>query len=160
MASVREATFDVMRKLGITTIFGNPGSTEEPFFKDFPDDFTYVLALQEASALAMADAYAQASGTVACVSLHTAPGLGNALGNLVNTRISKTPMIVLTGQQTREMLVMDPWLTNVDATAFPHPHVKWSYQTARAADAPNAIMRGICRRRAAAARSRLSLDPA
>ena len=139
--NVRDTTFDLMRKLGLTTVFGNPGSTEETFLKNFPGDFEFVLGLQEASVLAMADGYAQATRTVAFVNLHTAPGLGNALGNLVNTRMSKTPMILTTGQQTREMLLMEPWLTNVDATEFPKPHVKWSYQTSHAQETPAAFMR-------------------
>ena len=130
-----------MRKLGLTTVFGNPGSTEEPFLKNFPDDFTFVLGLQEASVLAMADGFAQATRTVAFVNVHSAPGLGNALGNLVNARLSKTPMILTTGQQTREMLLGEPWLTNVDATEFPKPHVKWSYQTSHARETPAAFMR-------------------
>ena len=91
--------------------------------------------------LAMADGFAQATDTPAFVNLHTAPGLGNALGNLVNTRMSKTPMILTTGQQTREMLLMEPWLTNVDATSFPRPHVKWAYEPTRAQDVPAALMR-------------------
>ena len=141
MSTVRDETHDVMRKLGLTTVFGNPGSTEETFLKNFPSDFNFVLALQEASVLAIADGFAQATRTVAFVNLHTAPGLGNALGNLVNSRMSKTPMILTTGQQTREMLLMEPWLTNVDATQFPKPHVKWSYETSRAQETPAAFMR-------------------
>ncbi len=138
---VRDTTFDLMRKLGLTTVFGNPGSTEETFLKNFPQDFNFVLGLQEASVLAMADGFAQATRTVAFVNLHTAPGLGNALGNLVNTRMTKTPMILTTGQQTRKMLLMEPWLTNVNATEFPKPHVKWSYQTSHAQETPAAFMR-------------------
>ena len=69
-----------MRALGMTTVFGNPGSTELRFFKDAPDDFRYVLALQESSAVAMADGYAQATGRAAFVNLHSAVGVGHALG--------------------------------------------------------------------------------
>jgi benzoylformate decarboxylase len=141
MATVREATYDLMRSLGLTTIFGNPGSTEEPFLKDFPRDFTYVLGLQEASVLAMADGYSQGTGRPALVNLHTAPGLGNAMGNLVTAWHNRTPLIVTAGQQTREMLLMEPFLTNVDATMLARPWVKWSYETARAQDAPAALMR-------------------
>ena len=139
--NVRDATYDLMRKLELTTVFGNPGSTEETFLKEFPEDFRFVLGLQEASVLAMADGYAQATDKPVFVNLHTAPGLGNALGNLVNTRMSKTPMILTTGQQTREMALMEPWLTNVDAPTFPRPHVKWSYEPVRAQDIPAALMR-------------------
>ena len=62
--------------------FGNPGSTEEPFLQDFPADFTYVLGLQEASVLAMADGYAQATRRPALVNLHTFAGVGHAMAIL------------------------------------------------------------------------------
>ena len=42
--TVHDVTYDLLRKLGLTTVFGNPGSTEQTFLQDFPDDFTYVLA--------------------------------------------------------------------------------------------------------------------
>jgi benzoylformate decarboxylase len=141
MATVREKTFDILRSLGMTTIFGNPGSTEETFLKDFPVDFSYTLALQEASALAMADGFSQATHQAALVNLHTAPGTGNALGNLVTAFQNKTPLIVLSGQQTRKMLAIEPWLTNVSATEFPKPWVKWSYEPPRAQDVPGAVLR-------------------
>ena len=139
--TVRTQTLDLLRRLGLTTIFGNPGSTEEPFLKDLPEDFTYVLALQEASVLAMADGYAQATGKPALVNLHTSAGTGNAMGNLSNAWFNKTPLVVTAGQQTREMLLLEPLLTNVDATSLPRPLVKWSYQPARPQDVPGALLR-------------------
>ena len=141
-ATVREATFDLLRRLGLTTMFGNPGSTEEPFLQDFPADFTYVLGLQEASVLAMADGYAQATGRPALVNLHTFAGVGHAVGNLICAAYNKTPLIVTAGQQTREMLLLEPYLTNVQPTETPKPWVKWSYEPVRAVDAPAALMRG------------------
>jgi benzoylformate decarboxylase len=80
MATVREATFHLLRCLGMTTVFGNPGSPELPFLKDFPGDFRYVLGLQEATVLGMAEGFAQGTGRAALVNLHTGPGLGNAMG--------------------------------------------------------------------------------
>lgn len=140
-STVRTVTHDLLRKLELTTFFGNPGSTEETFLKDFPSDFTYHLALQEASAIAIADGYAQATGKPAIVNVHTAAGLGNAMGNLITASLNKTPLIVTAGQQTREMLLMEPWLTNVDSTLLPRPWVKWAYEPARAEDVPAAFMR-------------------
>ncbi len=140
-STVRSVTYDLLRQLNLTAFFGNPGSTEETFLKDFPSDFTYHLALQEASAIAIADGYAQATGQPAIVNVHTAAGLGNAMGNLITASLNKTPLIVTAGQQTREMLLMEPWLTNVDSTQLPRPWVKWSYEPARAEDAPAAFMR-------------------
>src|ERR687885_568375 len=97
MGTVREATFDLLRELEMTTIFGNPGSTELPFLRDFPDDFRYVLGLQEATALGMADGYAQGTGRAVLVNLHTSPGLGNAMGAIVTAWHNKTPLIVTAG---------------------------------------------------------------
>jgi benzoylformate decarboxylase len=141
MATVRDTTYDLLRALGMTTLFGNPGSTEEPFLQDFPDDFHYVHALQEASAMAMADGYAQATCRPAHVNLHTAPGTGNGMGNLVTAWHNKTPLIVTAGQQTREMLLIEPRLTSLRAAELPQPYVKWSYEPARAQDIPAALMR-------------------
>ena len=70
--TVHDVTYDLLRELGLTTVFGNPGSTEETFLKNFPDDFTYVLGLQEASVMAMADGFAQSTGKPALVNVHTA----------------------------------------------------------------------------------------
>ena len=139
--TVRDATFDLLRRLGLTTIFGNPGSTEEPFLQDFPDDFTYVLGLQEASVLAMADGYAQATRRPALVNLHTFAGVGHAIGSLICAAYNKTPLIVTAGQQTREMLLLEPYLTNVQPLETPKPWVKWSYEPVRPSDVPAAVMR-------------------
>jgi benzoylformate decarboxylase len=141
MATVRQAFFNVARQLKLTTIFGNPGSTEETFLRDFPADFRYVLALQEAPAVAMADAYAQATGEAVLVNLHTAAGMGNALGNIESAWYNRAPLIITAGQQTREMLLMEPYLTNTQPHTIAQPFVKWSYEPARAEDVPGALLR-------------------
>ena len=142
-ATVRDVTYDLLRAYGLTTIFGNLGSTEEPFLADFPSDFRYVLGLQEASVIAMADGFAQVARGPALVNLHTSPGVGNAMGNLGTAFQNKTPLIVTSGQQTREMLLLEPYLTNPEPTMLPRPWVKWAYQPARAQDVPAAFMRAI-----------------
>lgn len=141
MPTVREAFFEVARGLGLTTVFGNPGSTEEPFLKDFPTDFRYVLALQESPAVAMADAYAQRTGRPALVNLHTAAGMGNAVGNIASAWYNRAPLILTAGQQTREMLLLEPYLTNVHPQLVAQPFVKWAYEPARAEDVPAALVR-------------------
>ncbi|MDN5758629.1 MAG: benzoylformate decarboxylase [Tomitella sp.] len=139
--TIREATFGLLRELGLTTIFGNPGSTEETFLKDFPDDFRYVLALQEASAVGIADGYAQATRHPALVNVHTAAGVANAMSNIMTASMNHTPLIVTAGNQTREMMLLEPWLMNVEPEMLPRPWVKWSYEPVRAEDVPAAIMR-------------------
>jgi len=140
-STVRSVTYDLLRSLGLTTVFGNPGSTEETFLQEFPDDFRYVLALQEASAIAMADAFAQVTRRPALVNLHSSAGVGNAMGNLVAAYHGNTPLIVTSGQQHRELMIGEPYLGNREATTMPKPWVKWSYEPYRAQDVPEAFMR-------------------
>ncbi len=139
--TVHEATYNLLRRLGLTTIFGNPGSTEQPFLKNFPKDFQYVLGLQEASVVAMADGFAQATKKPVLVNLHSGAGTGNGMCNIMTAFQNKTPLIITAGQQTREMILGDPYLTNRDETLLPRPWVKWAYQPVRAQDVPGAIMR-------------------
>jgi len=139
--TVHAATYNLLRNLGLTTIFGNPGSTEQPFLKNFPKDFEYVLGLQEASVVAMADGFSQATKRPVLVNLHSCAGTGNAMCNMMTAYQNKTPLIITAGQQTREMILCDPYLTNRDETTLPRPWVKWAYQPVRAQDVPGAIMR-------------------
>lgn len=141
MPTVRDVTFNLLRKLGLTTIVGNPGSTEETFLQDFPDDFTYILALQECSVVGIADGLAQGLKKPVIVNVHTGAGMGNAMGAILTARVNKTPLIITAGQQTRDMLLCEPFLTNVEATTLPKPWVKWSYEPTRHQDVPGAFMR-------------------
>src|SRR2546421_5220998 len=127
----------------MTTIFGNPGSTELPMLTSYPEDFRYVLGLQEIVAVGMADGFAQASGQPAHVNLHTAPGMGNGMGAIFNAQANKAPLLVTAGQQSRSLMTLQANLTNRDAARMPHPLVKWSYEPPRAEDVPHAIARGI-----------------
>jgi benzoylformate decarboxylase len=139
--TVRDVTFDVLRQTGMTTIFGNPGSTELPMFRNFPADFRYILGLQESVVLAMADGYAQATRKAAFVNLHSAAGVGHALGNVFTAYKNQTPLVITAGQQARAILPYEPFLYAERATEFPRPYVKYAVEPARAADVPAAIAR-------------------
>ena len=141
MKTVRDVTIALLRNLGMTRIFGNPGSTELPMFRDFPADFEYVLGLQEATVLAMADGHAQATRNAALVNLHSSAGVGHALGNLFTAFKNQVPLVVTAGQQARSILPFDPFLYAERPTEFPRPFVKWACEPARAADVPRAIAR-------------------
>jgi benzoylformate decarboxylase len=143
VTTVREAAYELFRVHGMTTMFGNPGSTELPMLHGFPEDFTYVLGLQEAVVVGMADGYAQASGRPTLVNLHTAPGVGNAMGAIFNAQANKSPLVITAGQQVRAMITLQANLTNRDATRVPDPFVKWSFEPPRAADVPAALSRAI-----------------
>jgi benzoylformate decarboxylase len=143
VSTVREVAFELLREHGMTTVFGNPGSTELPMLAEFPDDFRYVLGLQEAVAVGMADGFAQASDRPAHVNLHTAPGVGNGMGAIFNAQANHTPLVVTAGQQVRAHITMQANLTNRDAARVVHPFVKWSFEPPRARDVPHALARAI-----------------
>ncbi len=143
MTTVRDAAFELLRSRSMTTIFGNPGSTELPMLGPLPDDFRYVLALHEAVAVGMADGFAQAGGSVGHVNLHTAPGLGNGIGAIFAARANRAPLLVTAGQQARSLMTMGALLTNRDAVDVPRPYVKYSYEPPRAVDVPHALAQAI-----------------
>ena len=127
--SGREALFDVLRTEGVRHVFGNPGTTELPLVDALAavDDITYVLALQEATAVAMADGYAQATARPAFLNLHTSAGLGNAVGNLTNAQANGTPLVVTAGQQDRRHRHHDPLLAG-DLVGLARPVSKWAHE--------------------------------
>jgi benzoylformate decarboxylase len=139
--SVKQATLDLLRSFGIKKVFGNPGSTELPFLADWPDDIDYVLGLQEASVIGMADGYAQATRNAGFVNLHSAAGVGNALGNIYTAHRNQTPLVITAGQQARSILPLQAFLYAERASEFPRPYVKFSIEPARAEDVPAAIAR-------------------
>jgi thiamine pyrophosphate-dependent acetolactate synthase large subunit-like protein len=108
--TVREAAFDVLRRRELTTIFGNPGSTEIAFLTELPDDLRFVLALHEGSVVGMATGWALGRGRPAFVLLHTTAGLGNAVAALATARVNRAPLVVLVGQQDRRHLAFEPFL--------------------------------------------------
>ncbi len=139
--SVKQATLDLLRAFGITKVFGNPGSTELPLLSDWPGDIDYVLGLQEASVIGMADGYAQATRNAGFVNLHSAAGVGNALGNIYTAHRNQTPLVITAGQQARSILPWQPFLYAERASEFPRPYVKFAIEPARAEDVPAAIAR-------------------
>src|SRR5207247_9717249 len=118
-----------LRSEGVRHIFGNPGSTELPLIDALAgaEDIGYVLALQEASAVAMADGYAQITRRPAFLNLHTSAGLGNAIGNLTNARVIGTPLVVTAGNADRRHLVADPLLSG-DLVGLARGVSKWGHE--------------------------------
>ncbi|MFJ5678030.1 benzoylformate decarboxylase [Streptomyces sp. NPDC093097] len=134
--TVLDAVVRLLRDTGMTTVFGNPGSTELRMFRNWPEDFTYVLGLQESSAVAMAAGHALGTGRAAFVSLHSAGGVGHALGAVFNAHRDRVPLVIVAGQQARSLLQLRPFLGADEPDQFPRPYVKSARQPARAADVP------------------------
>src|SRR5918997_3961423 len=128
-SSGREALLEVLRTEGVRHLFGNPGSTELPLMDALADadDLHYVLALQEATAVGMADGYAQVTGRPALLNLHTSAGLGNAIGNLTNAVANGTPLVVTAGQQDRRHLHHEPLLAG-DLVGLATSVSKWTHE--------------------------------
>ncbi|MFC7303307.1 benzoylformate decarboxylase [Streptomyces monticola] len=137
--TVREAVLEFCRQTGMTTVFGNPGSTELRLLRDWPYDFRYVLGLQESVAVGMAAGHALGTGRAALVNLHSAGGVGHALGAVFNACRDRVPVVIVAGQQSRPLLPLHPFLGADEPAEFPRPYVKWSRQPQRAEDVPAAL---------------------
>ena len=138
--TVRDATFEVLRRRGMTKIFSNPGSTEVPFLVDLPADLEFVLALHEGSVVGIATGWALGRGEPAFVLLHTTPGLGNAVSALATARVNRAPLVVAVGQQDRRHLALEPFLTGkLAGLAGDYP--VWADQPLRPQDVPGALER-------------------
>ncbi|MFD1542337.1 thiamine pyrophosphate-dependent enzyme [Nonomuraea guangzhouensis] len=140
MSTVRDATFDVLRRFGLTTIFGNPGSTEVALLTGLPDDLRFVLALHEGSVVGMATGWAIGHRAPALAVLHTAAGLGNAVGAIATARANRVPLVILVGQQDRRHLALEPFLTG-RLTGLAGDYPVWVDEPARPQDVPGAVAR-------------------
>ncbi|OON81913.1 thiamine pyrophosphate-binding protein [Streptomyces tsukubensis] len=134
----------ILAEEGVDRVFGNPGTTELPLLDalNSADGVEYVLGLQEGSVVAMADGYARATGRPAVVSLHAACGTANGVSGLLNARRSRTPLVVLAGQQDRRHLLQDPMLSG-DLAALARPAVKEAHEVRHAADLPLLLRRAF-----------------
>src|SRR5262245_9937456 len=141
--NVAAVLMEILKSSGIRYLFGNPGTTELPFLDALPDSsLEYVLGLQEATAVAAADGYAQASGQAGVVNVHVAPGLANSLSILHNAARAKSPLVVTAGQQDTRFLMHEPILAG-DLARMAEPFTKWSYEIRRADEAPTALRRAL-----------------
>ncbi len=140
--SGRSAFLALMRAEGVTTMFGNPGTTELPIMHALTDqqDIGYVLALQEAIVIAMADGFARASGQLVACNVHVAPGLGNAIGSIYTAMMSGTPMIITAGQQEQGHGLTEP-LLYAPLVPIAQPVVKWAIEVHRIEDLPRILHR-------------------
>lgn len=136
----RESAHRWLQERGISFVFGNPGSTELPFLLELEKASRYVLALHEGVVVAMAEGYAQASGKVAFVNLHAAPGLGNAVGALHTALKNRSPLLVTVGHQDRRHLFREPLLSG-PLSEMARPVAKAVWEVHRSEDVPEALER-------------------
>jgi benzoylformate decarboxylase len=138
----RAAFIELLLDEGVTHLFGNPGTTELAIMEAVPEypQLKFVLGLQEAVVVAMADGYARASGRLAAANVHVMPGLGNAMGALYNAKFSGSPIILTAGQQEQGHGLLEPMLYE-PLVPVAQPLVKWAIEVTRAADLPRILHR-------------------
>src|SRR5260221_1059719 len=138
----RAAFLQLLADEGLTHLFGNPGTTELAIMEVVPQfpQLKFVLGLQEATVVAMADGYCRASGKLAAANVHVMPGLGNAMGALYNAKFSGSPVILTAGQQEQGHGLLEPMLYE-PLVPVAQPLVKWAVEVSRAADLPRIIHR-------------------
>ena len=142
--SGKQAFLQILRQEGVSVMFGNPGTTELPLMDGLAREpgIRYVLALQEAVAVSMADGYAQASGGLAAVNVHVSPGLGNAMGMLYDAYKAGAPMLLTAGQHDQGFTVTEPILWS-DLPPVARPYTKWSTEARRLEDLPRIVRRAV-----------------
>jgi benzoylformate decarboxylase len=142
--SGKQAFLEILKQEGVEIMFGNPGTTELPLMDGLAREpgIRYILALQESVAIAMADGYAQASGKIAAVNVHTSPGLGNAMGMLYDAMKAGSPLLLTAGQHDQAMNLTEPILWS-DLPPVARPYVKWSHEITRLDDLPRAVRRAV-----------------
>jgi len=142
MMSGKKAFLELLKQEGVEFVFGNPGTTELPLMDAFATEteIRYLLGLQEAAIMSMADGYAQASGKLAVCNFHTTPGLGNALGMLYDAQKAGAPILVTAGQHEQSFTATEPILW-ADLPVIARPLVKWSFEVHRLADLPRLVHR-------------------
>jgi benzoylformate decarboxylase len=138
----RRAFLQLLRDEGVTHLFGNPGTTELAIMEVVPDfpELKFVLGLQEAVVMAMADGFCRASGRLAAANVHVMPGLGNAMGSLYNAKFSGSPVLLTAGQQEQGHGLLEPLLYE-PLVPVAQPLVKWAVEVTRAADLPRIVHR-------------------
>jgi benzoylformate decarboxylase len=142
--SGKQAFLEILKSEGVSVMFGNPGTTELPLMDGLAREpgIRYVLALQEAVAIAMADGYAQASGGLAAVNVHVSPGLGNAMGMLYDAYKAHSPLLLTAGQHDQCFTVTEPILWS-ELPPVAAPYVKWSTEAHRLEDLPRIVRRAV-----------------
>jgi benzoylformate decarboxylase len=137
----KSAFLQILKQEGVSVMFGNPGTTELPLMDGLAREpgIRYVLALQEAVAVSMADGYAQASGGIVAVNVHVSPGLGNAMGMLYDAYKAGSPLLLTAGQHDQSFTVTEPILWS-ELVPLASPYVKWAVEIKRLEDLPRIVL--------------------
>jgi benzoylformate decarboxylase len=138
----RSAFLRLLATEGVEYLFGNPGTTELAIMEALgkQSEIKYILGLQEAVVVAMADGYARAAGRIGACNVHVAPGLGNAMGALYSAKFAGSPIVITAGQQEQGHGLTEPLLYDA-LVPIAQPMVKWAIEVTRVEDLPRIVRR-------------------
>lgn len=140
----KEALVRMLLAQGVEYIFGNPGTSETPLMdalQEYPQ-VQYIQALQEGTAVGLADGYARATGRPAFANIHIAGGLANGISALYNAFRGGAPVVLSAGNSDTRMLLSEPTLSG-DLVQMTAQYTKWSHELHHPADIPGAVRRAF-----------------
>jgi acetolactate synthase I/II/III large subunit len=122
-----QVLIDMIAAQGVKYIYGLPGGAAIPLFDALVESpIEFVLTRHEQGATHIADGYARATGKAGVVLVTSGPGATNTITGIMTAHMDSVPMIVITGQQTRNNLGLDAF-QEADVTGISFPVVKHSY---------------------------------
>ncbi|MBW2545516.1 MAG: hypothetical protein JRD43_08745 [Deltaproteobacteria bacterium] len=103
-----EILLQTLREEGVDVIFGYPGANSLPIHDSLDESpIRHYLVRHEQAAAHAADGYARATGRVGVCLGTSGPGATNLVTGIATAYMDSTPMVVLTGQVTTELLGSD-----------------------------------------------------
>src|SRR3990170_1798411 len=99
---------DMLIKKGVEYVFGIPGGAVLPLFDTLYDSpIKFILTRHEQGAGHAADGYARSTGKVGVCLVTSGPGATNTVTGLATANFDSVPLVVLTGQVSRNMIGND-----------------------------------------------------
>lgn len=145
MVLARDIIFRYLHDLGVTHIFGVPGTNEIPIIDGTSDPefgISYIPCLHENIAMGAATGYSRMTGKPGVVELHVTPGAGHGIGNLFNAYKSHSPVVVLCGQQHSQLLLQEPLLYS-QTVELAEQYTKWAYEVRSPDELPMVMQRAL-----------------
>ena len=125
---------------GVDLVFGYPGGAALHIYDAIfnQDKVEHILVRHEQAATHAADGYARATGKPGVVLVTSGPGATNAITGIATAFMDSIPMIVISGQVTRDAIGSDAF-QETDMIGVSRPVVKHSFMVQKAEDIPMVV---------------------
>lgn len=122
-----QVIIEVLKELGVDTVFGIPGGTVIPLYDALYDsDIKHILATHEQMAAHMADGYARVTGRVGVCFATSGPGATNLVTGIANAYMDSIPIVAITGQVPTNLIGKDSF-QEVDIIGITMPVTKHNF---------------------------------